>query len=264
LTFENVNEPGITTVSRVDSAFAASTPANFRLCGSLYEVATSAEYEGHIEVCFSLAEAGCGGPAAAVELWHCDEGNWFKLGEAGPGEPEVCGYVTALSPFALLRTNRPPVARCRDVTVTANTNCVGTVTTAQVNAGSSDPDGDSLTLKIDPPPPYPLGTTTVDLIATDRWGLSNKCSATITVAENPGCTPIEPPRVVKGWLSQGSITLELQAAPATPYRLERNDHLGPDGWSGVGVRTTDATGRAYYTETWEPAATGRFYRAIAP
>jgi uncharacterized repeat protein (TIGR03803 family) len=78
--------------------------------------------------------------------------------------------------------NRPPVARCHDVTVSAGANCEAD---ASVDNGSFDPDaGDAITLRQEPPGPYPLGTNQVMLIVTDNHGASNSCKATVTVMDS--------------------------------------------------------------------------------
>jgi YVTN family beta-propeller protein len=79
------------------------------------------------------------------------------------------------------RRNRAPNASCHDVTVAAGPSCTAT---ASVDNGSSDPDGDALTLSQDPAPPYSLGATSVTLTATDSSGASGQCTATVTVVDN--------------------------------------------------------------------------------
>jgi uncharacterized repeat protein (TIGR03803 family) len=77
--------------------------------------------------------------------------------------------------------NRPPVARCHDVTVSAGPNCDAD---ASVDNGSFDPDnGDTITLRQEPPSPYLLGVTPVTLTVTDNHGASNSCTATVTVMD---------------------------------------------------------------------------------
>jgi hypothetical protein len=71
--------------------------------------------------------------------------------------------------------NQAPVARCKNVTVSA---CMAD---ASIDDGSYDPDGDRVTLKQTPPGPYPVGTTNVTLKVTDNHGDSSQCSATVTV-----------------------------------------------------------------------------------
>jgi YVTN family beta-propeller protein len=71
-----------------------------------------------------------------------------------------------------------PVALCQNVTVNGNASCTAN---ASINNGSFDPDGDPITLIQSPAGPYPVGTTTVTLTATDSFGLSSQCTSTVTV-----------------------------------------------------------------------------------
>jgi hypothetical protein len=67
------------------------------------------------------------------------------------------------------------------VTVSAGPNCDAV---ASVDNGSFDPDnGDRITLRQEPPGPYPLGVTPVTLTVTDNHGASNSCTATVTVTD---------------------------------------------------------------------------------
>lgn len=77
--------------------------------------------------------------------------------------------------------NRAPKASCHDVTAAAGPSCTAT---ASVDHGSSDPDGDALTLGQAPPAPYSLGATSVTLTATDPFGASGRCTATVTVVDS--------------------------------------------------------------------------------
>jgi hypothetical protein len=88
-----------------------------------------------------------------------------------------------------LSPNQPPVAICQDVTVGADANCEGNVTGADVDGGSSDPEGDPITFSLDPPGPYPLGTTSVTLTVTDDSGATDTCTATVTVVDSPDTPP---------------------------------------------------------------------------
>jgi hypothetical protein len=90
------------------------------------------------------------------------------------------GFGSVLSSNALLTINTPPIARCTNITVAANSNCVAF---ASVDNGSYDPDGDAITLQQSPPGPYPLGTNTVTLTATDIWGSSNSCVTLVRVVD---------------------------------------------------------------------------------
>ena len=74
----------------------------------------------------------------------------------------------------------PPIASCSDVIALVDAMCQAQ---ASIDNGSFDPDGDAITLDQDPPGPYPLGTTTVQLTVTDEEGASSTCSATVTVVD---------------------------------------------------------------------------------
>jgi len=77
--------------------------------------------------------------------------------------------------------NRPPVAVCTNVVVSANpTNCLAT---ASIDGGSYDPDGDLITLSQVPPGPYPIGLNNVCLVVTDSHGASNTCCAVVFVVD---------------------------------------------------------------------------------
>ncbi len=81
-----------------------------------------------------------------------------------------------------LAENLPPVAKCKDVIVTAGPDCTASAST---DDGSFDYDnGDHITLVQTPPGPYPLGPTTVTLTVTDSHGASNTCSSTVTVLDH--------------------------------------------------------------------------------
>jgi len=77
--------------------------------------------------------------------------------------------------------NEPPVAKCKDVTVSADANCEAN---ASIDNGSSDPDGDPITISQSPSGPYPLGDTEVTLTVTDDKGESSTCTATVTVIDD--------------------------------------------------------------------------------
>jgi hypothetical protein len=78
--------------------------------------------------------------------------------------------------------NRPPVARCKSVTVPANEDCTGGC--GSVDDGSYDPDvGDSVTCTQTPDCPYTLGTQRVTLTCKDKAGNASACEATVTVKD---------------------------------------------------------------------------------
>ena len=76
--------------------------------------------------------------------------------------------------------NQPPIATAKNITVAANEMCVAD---ASIDDGSADADGDPLTLVQSPPPPYPLGATSVLLTVTDPKGAFSQAGASVTVVD---------------------------------------------------------------------------------
>jgi hypothetical protein len=85
--------------------------------------------------------------------------------------------------------NHVPLAVVHNVTVTAAT--VGGTAAANINNGSSDPDGDPLTITQTPAGPYSVGATSVRLTVTDTKGATAQATATVTVV-NPDFFTIAP------------------------------------------------------------------------
>ncbi|MCH7779778.1 MAG: right-handed parallel beta-helix repeat-containing protein [Acidobacteria bacterium] len=96
------------------------------------------------------------------------------------GDPRVVNGRVDMGFDEVFQFNQPPVALCMDATVSAGLDCTAD---AAIDAGSFDPDGDSITLSQDPPGPYGLGDTLVTLTVTDDQGASGSCMATVTVEE---------------------------------------------------------------------------------
>jgi len=120
-----------------------------------------------------------------------------QLGDYIGSTTHSCNSRYQTAQVVLHPQNTPPVARCKNVTVSAGADC--TAATASIDDGSFDPDvGDMITLAQSPSGPYPLGTTTVTLTVTDSHGVSASCSATVTVADTTPPGIIAPAAVVVG------------------------------------------------------------------
>jgi hypothetical protein len=87
-------------------------------------------------------------------------------------------------------------AVCQNVTVEADANCQAEVAPADVDNGSS---GSNITLSLNPPGPYALGSNDVWLVVEDEFGTKDSCAATITVEDNTApvitCPSVESPLV---------------------------------------------------------------------
>jgi hypothetical protein len=94
--------------------------------------------------------------------------------------------------------NNPPVAKCKDVTISADLGCTATVSIDSINNGSYDPDGDPITLTLDHSGPYGKGNTNVTLTVTDSKGATDTCPATVTVEDTtqPVITTCPEPMVI--------------------------------------------------------------------
>jgi hypothetical protein len=94
------------------------------------------------------------------------------------------GFLAAVTLAASAQTqNLPPVAVAQDVEVPASAICDAIVTAEQVDGGSTDPNGDSLTLTLTPAAPYALGETEVTLTVDDGNGGTDTDTAIITVVD---------------------------------------------------------------------------------
>src|SRR5204863_8336508 len=82
-----------------------------------------------------------------------------------------------------------------DVTVIADGS--GTAP-ASIDDGSSDADGDPLTLTQSPPSPYPIGQTPVVLTVIDPKGAASQATATVTVGSAPPAISIADASVTEG------------------------------------------------------------------
>ena len=81
--------------------------------------------------------------------------------------------------------NRPPIAVCKDVILDLDASGKAELDPSDVDDGSSDPDGDPITLSLDKTSFTcgELGPQTVTLTVTDDKEASSDCSATVTVRD---------------------------------------------------------------------------------
>ncbi len=165
---------------------------------------------------------------------QCDDGN----NTDGDGCSAICEVE-----------NHPPDAQCQDVTVPTDPG-VCSAASASVDNGSSDPDGDAITLDQTPAGPYGLGSTGVTLKVTDvPGGLMDFCAATVTVVdeESPSIT-CPAPQVVEctspsgaaasfSATSSDNCSIAATSCPASGSTF-------PLGTTPVTCSTTDGSGNA--------------------
>ncbi len=142
--------------------------------------------------------------------------------------------------------NEPPVASCKNVTVSANNQCQAT---ANVNNGSSDPDGDAITLVQLPAGPYELGATNVTLTVTDPGSLSDSCTSIVTVVDTTKPVLTIPADVtVEQATADGTIVpLSASATDICDADVEITDNrlaIYPLGTTTVTFTATDDAGNS--------------------
>ncbi len=161
---------------------------------------------------------------------------------APPGEPETFGPVTYVSGVDFndgdvlevhVRAGGPPVAICQEAIVTADDNCQAEVLPADVDNGSFDPDGDQISLSLDPPGPYPLGETAVTLRVLDDTELFDTCTAIVTVVDTTPPVITCPPGV--------TIECDESTAPSNTGAASATDNC-------------DASPVVDYSDSTEPGA----------
>jgi subtilisin family serine protease len=151
----------------------------------------------------------------------------------------------------------PPVARCRDVTVPTDPGvCVASV--ADVDDGSSDPEGGAVVLDQQPPGPYALGITAVVLTVTDSAGQTDSCSATVTVVDEEAPTlavsfdpdALWPPNHTL-WTIHATVDASDNCDPSPQVRLLSVVSDEPDDGVGDGSTTGDVQGASVGTDDRE-------------
>lgn len=120
-------------------------------------------------------------------------------------EPSIHGYNMRVYAYQLASSNQSPLAQCQDKVVEAGEQCLAM---ANIDNGSSDPDGDELLLT--QTPSGLLGMGIHDALLTVSDGVAEaSCSATITVEDTTA------PQIT----AAADVTVEAEA-PVTNVVLE--------------------------------------------
>jgi hypothetical protein len=138
--------------------------------------------------------------------------------------------------------NAAPVARCRNLTVSAGPSCTAS---ASIDNGSFDPDAtDTVTLAQSPAGPYALGATGVTLTVTDNHGAASSCTATVTVADTtPPAISCPAAITANGNLASGGATV--------PFTVSATDSCD----ASVSVAAVPAAGSLFPFGTTTVSAT---------
>jgi len=215
--FELVGTPGTTIAQPISPAVAGPLPVGFAPFRNMaFDVSTTAQFFEQVTVTFAFPDV-TDAQLAQLRIFHREVDLLVnRTSGIDFAANTVSARVSSLSPFVIaeLVTNHPPVARCTNVEVPQGANGMASVPAAQVNAGSSDEDGDPLSYSLQPPGPFALGTHAVVLTVTDNHGASSSCSATVTVVDRtaPATTAaISPQANAAGWHSS-DVTVTLAAS----------------------------------------------------
>ncbi|MCF8055674.1 MAG: hypothetical protein K9K37_03430 [Desulfocapsa sp.] len=96
LTFDQMNDE-IGVLEAQPAASSPSLPTGYGLVGSVYDVSTSADYSGNVEVCL-----GYTGSVGTPQLLQYLSSTWQLLDSTvDAGNSHVCGTATSLSTFAI-------------------------------------------------------------------------------------------------------------------------------------------------------------------
>ena len=122
---------------------------------------------------------------ATVTVLNYPQSGLNKLPEKQSfSDDDSYGYLGAWVVSVQTSTNNPPVAIAQNVEKYANSVGLAVVTAEEVNNGSSDPDGDPITLSLDPAGPFVKSDSPVTLTLTVSDGeLSDSTTATVTVID---------------------------------------------------------------------------------
>ncbi|CAB9502479.1 Hyalin (Fragment) [Seminavis robusta] len=87
-------------------------------------------------------------------------------------------------PILSLSPNSPPEARCKDVSLSADSSCQAGPGVEVIDDSSFDPEGARIDLSLSPEGPFGIGETTVTLTVVDDKGAQDDCTAKITVVDD--------------------------------------------------------------------------------
>jgi hypothetical protein len=175
--------------------------------------------------------------------------NWCGDGVVNAGEQCDNGALNGASSCSASCTisviNRPPEARCKDLTLSANASCGAT---GSVNNGSSDPDGD-LVGCTQSETVFGTGVTGVTLTCTDRTGLSSSCTARVSVTDD-SAPSLSCPANVTAECSGGAASVDPGAATASDNCGTPSVASNPGAGSfPLGTTSVTHTARDYFGNT---------------
>lgn len=117
--------------------------------------------------------------------------------------------------------NKPPVAVCKDATLSVNSSCLKTVSPNDVDDGSFDPDGPDPDCVLDATGPFGPGIQNLTLTCTDEEGASASCTSQVTLVDTT-------PPALNCPVSVNTLCTGPNGAVAT-YSVTASDNCGVVG-----------------------------------
>ncbi|MBL0016662.1 MAG: HYR domain-containing protein [Bacteroidetes bacterium] len=156
---------------------------------------------------------------------------------------DIHGNTAACSFTVTVNDNEAPVANCQNLTVQLDANGAGSITTGDVNNGSSDNCGiASLSLNNSNFSCANTGANTVVLTVLDIHGNSSNCTATITVQDNINPTITCPANItVSNDAGLCSAVVGYTATAADNCSATVSYSIAPGSVFAVGTGTVTAT-----------------------
>ena len=108
VTFENVATAGETAQTPFETAVLPPLPAGFAHSGLAYDISTTADTSGNIDLCFNLP-ALTGANFSRLRILHYENGAWLDR-TTTVNSPQICGRTTGLSPFVIAENLAPTAA----------------------------------------------------------------------------------------------------------------------------------------------------------
>ncbi|MFL5358787.1 immunoglobulin-like domain-containing protein, partial [Archangium sp.] len=194
------------------------------------------------EECDTGASNGVPGTACSsiCRLHWCGDSKLDSGEECDTGAANGSGNCSASCKSVVVA--RPPVTKCKDVTVEADSLVCAVM--ASVDDGTYDPDGDLLACD-QSPKKFGMGSTTATIRCKDATGLESSCSATVTVVDNTPPRITCPADVVTECVSGGANVDPGSAYGADNCSMATYTSSRGAGSFPLGTTTVTYTGRDY-------------------
>ncbi len=261
VTFDKVTTAGTTTATAVSPPPALPSGFQFGTPPVVWDLSTTAFFEGEIDVCFDYDESAVG-DEALLQLWHYEGGQWVDVtipGGLDTDNNRICGRVSSLSPFALVEPVGPPPPVAPPQAFVRGPGLTLKIGIADLLASCSDPGGNPLALHSVGPSgqggTVVLGATHVlytpanDNPDTFSYTIANALGTTATghitvTVVNPGGS------VQNIDTSGGGVTLQFAGIPGYTYRVQRTVDFAV--WQDLDTHVIPARGLFSFTDPAPP------------